>query len=160
MTQQKESGMQVHVWIGKSRIAGKGLFAGQDIPKDTIITRYLGTKISKAQSARALAHGNAYICSLNDRYDIDGNTLKNTARYINHSCDPNCVLQTTGQAVWVVALCDIQAGEELTHQYNYAYDPARYTDFPCRCGANHCVGYIVDARYWEVITQHHYDLTG
>jgi SET domain-containing protein len=160
MTLQKESGMQVHVWIGKSRIAGKGLFAGQDIPKDTIITRYLGTKISKAQSARALAHGNAYICALNDRYDIDGNTLKNTARYINHSCEPNCVLQTTGRAVWVVALRDIQAGEELTHQYNYTYDPARYTEFPCGCGANHCVGYIVDARYWEVIRHHHYGLTG
>jgi hypothetical protein len=74
--------MQVHVWIGKSRIAGKGLFAGQDITKDTIITRYLGAKISKAQGDQALAHGNAYIGSLNDRYDIDGNTLKNTARYI------------------------------------------------------------------------------
>jgi hypothetical protein len=81
--------MKVHIWIGKSRIAGKGLFAGQDITKETIITRYLGTKISKAQSARALAQGNAYICSLNDRYDIDGNTLKNQARYINHSCNPN-----------------------------------------------------------------------
>jgi uncharacterized protein len=160
MTPQKESGMQVHVWIGKSRIAGKGLFAGQDIPKDTIITRYLGTKISKAQSARALAHGNAYICALNNRYDIDGNTLRNSARYINHSCDPNCVLQTTFRAVWVVALRDIQAGEELTHQYNYAYDPARYMDFPCRCGAKNCVGYIVDARYWEVIRHHQYGLTG
>jgi len=62
--------MKVQVWIGKSRIAGKGLFAGQAIKKDTIISRYMGTKISKAQSARALAHGNAYICYLNDRYDI------------------------------------------------------------------------------------------
>src|SRR5712691_5151615 len=76
MTQHKERGMKVHIWIGKSRIAGKGLFAGQDINKETIITRYRGTKISKAQSAHALAQGNAYICSLNDRYDIDGNTLK------------------------------------------------------------------------------------
>ena len=153
--------MKVQVWIGKSHIAGKGLFARQDITKDTIIARYLGTKISKAHSARALAHGNAYICHLNDRYDIDGNTLKNITRYINHSCDPNCVLQTTGRAIWVVALRDIQAGEELTHRYNYEYDPERYTDFPCFCGANNCVGYIVDARYWALITaQHKYELTG
>ena len=62
--------MKVQVWIGKSCIAGKGLFAGQAIKKDTTISRYMGTKISKAQSARALAHGNAYICYLNDRYDI------------------------------------------------------------------------------------------
>jgi SET domain-containing protein len=107
-----------------------------------------------------LAHGNTYICSLNDRYDIDGNTLKNTARYINHSCEPTCAVQTTSRAIWVVALRDIQAGEELTHQYNYANAPARYTDFPCCCGAKSCVGYIVDARYWAVITQHTYDLTG
>ena len=152
--------MKVRIWIDKSRIAGKGLFAGQDITKDTIITRYLGAKISKAQGDQALAHGNAYICSLNDRYDIDGNTLKNIARYINHSCEPNCALQTTSRAIWVVALRDIQAGEEQTHQYNYAYDPTRYTDFPCCCRAKSCVGYIVDARYWEVITQHTYDLTG
>ena len=152
--------MKVHVWIGTSRIAGKGLFAGQAIKKDTIITRYCGTKISKTQSARALAQGNAYICSLNNRYDIDGNTLQNTARYINHSCEPNCVLQTTGRAIWVVALRDIEAGEELTHRYNYEYDPARYTEFPCYCGAHNCVGYIVDARYWDLITQHQYDLTG
>jgi uncharacterized protein len=155
-----ESSMKVQVWIGKSRIAGKGLFAGQDITKDTIITRYVGTKISKAQSAHALAHGNAYICYLNDRYDIDGNTLQNPARYINHSCDPNCVLQTTGRAIWVVALCDIQQGEELTHRYNYAYDPEHYMEFPCCCGAKNCVGYIVDARYWKVITPQTYKLTG
>jgi uncharacterized protein len=160
MIQHKESGMKVHIWIGKSRIAGKGLFAGQDILKETIITRYSGTKIAKAQSAHALAQGNAYICSLNARYDIDGNTLQNNARYINHSCDPNCVLQTTGRALWVVALRDIREGEELTYQYNYVYDPERYTDFPCFCGAKTCVGYIVDARYWEVITQQNYDLTG
>ena len=60
--------MKVQVWIGKSRIAGKGLFAGQDITKGTTIIRYIGTKISKAQTARALAKGNAYICYLNDRY--------------------------------------------------------------------------------------------
>ena len=60
MIQHKERGMTVHIWIGKSRIAGKGLFAGQDITKETIITRYSGTKISKAQSAQALAQGNAY----------------------------------------------------------------------------------------------------
>jgi SET domain-containing protein len=152
--------MKVQVWIGTSRIAGKGLFAGQAIPKDTIITRYIGAKISKAQSARALAHGNAYICYLNARYDIDVNTLRNPARYINHSCDPNCALQTTGRAIWVVALRDIQAGEELTHQYNYEYDPERYTEFPCFCGAKNCVGYIVDARYWALIAQHTYEVIG
>ena len=152
--------MKVHVWIGKSCIAGKGLFAGQDIKKETIITRYIGTKMSKAQSAQALAQGNAYICALNDRYDLDGKTLKNTARYINHSCYPNCELQTTSRAIWVVTLRDIREGEELTHRYDYVYDPEGYKDFPCFCGAQNCVGYIVDSRYWELITQQRYGATG
>ena len=151
--------MKVQTWIGKSRIAGKGLFAGQDIKQGTTILRYLGTKISKAQTARALAKGNAYICYFNDRYDIDGNTLNNTARYINHSCEPNCTIETTSRAIWIVAVRDIAAGEELTSRYDYEYDPDGYRDFPCYCGAPKCIGYIVDARYWELITQHHYAST-
>jgi uncharacterized protein len=151
--------MKVQIWIGKSRIVGKGLFAGQDIKKGTTIIRYIGTKISKEQTARELAKGNAYICYLNDRYDIDGNTLKNTARYINHSCDPNCEIQTTSRALWIVALRDITEGEELTYRYDYEYDPDGYMDFPCYCGAKNCVGYIVDARYWELITQQKYEST-
>jgi ribosomal protein L27 len=50
--------MKVQVWVGKSRIAGKGLFAGQDINKGTTVLRYRGTKISKEKSARKLAKGN------------------------------------------------------------------------------------------------------
>jgi hypothetical protein len=101
-----------------------------------------------------------YICYFNDRYDIDGETLKNKARYINHSCDPNCELQRTSRAIWVVALRDIREGEELTHRYNYEYDPEGYRDFPCFCGANNCVGYIVDQQYWELITQQRYQFAG
>ena len=56
------------------------------------------------------------MCALNDRYDLDGNTLQNRARSSNHACDPTCVLQTTGRALWVVALHDMRAGEELTYQ--------------------------------------------
>ena len=145
--------MKVQVLVGKSRIAGKGLFAGQDIKKGTTVIRYIGTKISKEKSARKLAKGNAYICYFNDYYDIDGKTLKNKARYINHSCDPTCELQRTSRAIWIVALRDIREGEELTHRYDYDYDPQRYTDFPCFCGAKNCVGYIVDSQYWELITE-------
>jgi len=143
--------VKIRVWVGKSRIAGKGLFAARDIKQGTRIIQYIGQKIPKDETARRLAHGNSYICYFNARYDIDGKILKNTARYINHSCDPNCAVQTTTRSIWIVALRDIQAGEELTYQYDYPYDPETYTDFPCYCGAKNCVGYIVDARYWEVI---------
>ena len=106
--------MKVRVRVGKSRIAGQGLFTLQNIKKDTRIIRYIGERISKAASAKRIAEGNVYIFTFNGRYDIDGKVLRNTARYINHSCDPNCITELTPRSIWVLALRDIQAGEELT----------------------------------------------
>jgi uncharacterized protein len=73
---------------------------------------------------------------LTSRYDIDGKTLKNTARYINHSCDPNCEAVVTKRTIWIVALRDIQAGEELS--YNYGLTAKQYR---CRCGSKNCWGF-------------------
>ena len=112
--------MKVRVRVGKSRIAGQGLFAAQAINKDTRIIRYRGERISKAESAQRIAAGNVYIFTFNGQYDIDGKVLRNTARYINHSCEPNCITELTPRSIWVLALRDIQAGEELT--FNYRYD--------------------------------------
>ena len=137
--------MKIRVWVGTSHIAGKGLFAAQDIKKGTRIIQYLGAKIAKEESTRRLAQGNAYIFAFNERYDIDGKTLKNTARYINHSCDPNCRVESTTRTLWIVALRDIAEGEELS--YNYGYDAKKYV---CTCGAKHCCGYILDPQYWEL----------
>ena len=135
--------MKVRVRVGKSRIAGQGLFAAQAINKDTRIIRYRGERISKAESAQRLAEGNVYIFTFNGQYDIDGKVLHNTARYINHSCDPNCITELTPRSIWVLALRDIQAGEELT--FNYRYETKQHR---CHCGASHCCGYILDEYYW------------
>ena len=143
--------MKVRVWVRQSRIAGLGLFAAQDIKKWTRILPYLGEKIAKAESARRLAQGNVYIFTFNDRYDIDGKILWNTACYSNHLCAPNCEVQQTTRTLWVVALRDISDGEELTYNYGYEYDPDSYRDFPCRCGANKCCGYILAQQYWSLL---------
>lgn len=135
--------MKIRIRIGTSRIAGQGLFAAQDIKKGTTIIAYTGEKISKKESRKRLARGNAYIFELNDRWDIDGEALNNTARYINHSCDPNCVVEKTTRALWIVALRNIKSGEELS--YNYGYDAKKYI---CTCGAANCCGYILDEDYW------------
>ena len=87
-----------------------------------------------------------YIAYLNEQYDIDGETLANSARYINHSCDPNCTVEYTTETLWIVALRHIQVGEELS--CNYGYDAREYDKFPCRCGAPICCGYIVGREYW------------
>jgi SET domain-containing protein len=143
--------VKIRVRVGPSRIAGQGLFAEQDIKQGTKIIRYIGEKITHEESERRLAAGNVYIFGLNERFAIDGDTPKNRARYINHSCDPNCRTEQFGTTIWIVALRDIQAGEELTYNYEYELDdePAE----PCHCGAPHCCGYILAPQYWNRLPQ-------
>ena len=139
--------VKIRVRVGTSRIAGHGLFAAQAIQQGTKIIRYIGEKITTEESDRHLATGNVYIFGLNERFALDGATPKNTARYINHSCDPNCHTEQYGNTIWIVALRDIQVGEELTYNYEYELDdePAE----PCQCGAPHCCGYILAPHYWD-----------
>ena len=141
--------MKIQVRVGPSRIAGQGLFAAQDITKGTRIMQYIGEKISSRERAVRLAAGNAYIFHLTYRYAIDGQTLENTARYINHSCDPNCEVEKTPDTIWIIALREITAGEELT--YNYGYDGRNYQENPCNCGAQNCCGYILAQEHWGLI---------
>ena len=139
--------MKIRVRVGTSRIAGLGLFAGQDIQQSTKIIRYIGEKITQEESDRRLAAGNVYIFGLDERYSIDGDTPKNTARFINHSCDPNCHTEQFGNTIWIVAIKDIKAGEELT--YNYGYELDDEPPEPCHCGTKNCCGYILGPQYWD-----------
>jgi SET domain-containing protein len=95
-----EDPVKLLLWVGKSPIAGRGLFTAQHIARGTRIIQYTGEKIPKAESDKRLAEGNVYIFQLNDRYDIDGKVLRNKARYINHSCNPNCTVQLTTRTIW------------------------------------------------------------
>ena len=137
------------LWVGKSRIAGKGLFTAQAIKKGARILQYIGEKIAKAESEKRLAQGNAYIFAFNDHWDIDGKVLRNKARYINHSCDPNCEVHKTSRTIWIVALRDLKAGEELAFNYGYELDDEMAQ--PCTCGAEHCCGYILAPQYQGVV---------
>ena len=141
--------VQVRVRVHTSPIAGQGLFAAQSIKQGSRILPYLGEKMTKDESTKRLVQGNAYIFTFNDRWDIDGKVLKHTARYINHSCDPNCEVHTTQRTLWIVALWDIQEGEELT--YHYGYEPDDETAHPCTCGAENCCGFILAQQYWTLI---------
>lgn len=128
-----------------------GLFATQSIKKGTRILQYTGEKITKKQSEiRAIeqesafsreGEGRVYIFELNKRYDLDGNTPDNIAKFINHSCDPNCEAVLDRGKIWIEAVKNIQEGDELFFDYNY--DMAHFLDHPCHCGSKHCIGYIV-----------------
>jgi len=141
--------------IKKSNIdrKGLGLYATKDIKEGTRIIDYIGKIITKKQTEESEKFDNAkpiYLFNLNKKYDMDGDVFKNTARLINHSCSNNCDYNGTGLKLWVMAIKDIQKGEELTADYGFGYDQD-YKQFPCKCGTKNCCGYIVRAESrWRI----------
>ncbi|MDB6017578.1 MAG: hypothetical protein JWR19_2067 [Pedosphaera sp.] len=132
-----------------SDIHGTGGFARRDIAEDTSIIEYQGRKIDKAEALRQCELENPYIFFLDEQHDLDGNVEWNPARLLNHSCTPNCEAQEDEGRIWIVALRDIAAGEEIT--FNYNYDLEDYREHPCRCGSSGCVGYIVAEEFFPTV---------
>src|SRR5215469_3170455 len=132
-----------------SLIHGQGCFAPHAIAAGARVIEYVGEKIDKAESLRRCEAGNEYIFGLDETHDLDGCMERNIARFINHSCAPNCEAVPEGGKIWMMALRDIAPGEELT--FNYGYDLIDYREHPCHCGSSGCAGYIVAAEYVEDI---------
>ena len=133
--------------IKKSNIDKRGLYASKNIKEGTKIIEYVGKIISKKESEKNIKFDNEkdiYLFNLNNKYDLDGDFKFNTARLINHSCDPNCEVKGKGLKLWILAIKNIKKGEELSYDYGFSYDKD-YKQFPCKCGVNNCVGYIVRA---------------
>ena len=135
------------VYARESTIDGRGLFASQAIASGTRIAEYIGERIGKAEASRRCEAGNHFIFTLDDEWDIDGNVSENLARFANHSCAPNAESVVDGSNVWIVAIRDIAAGEEVT--YNYGYDLEEYKQYACRCGSADCIGYIVAEEFFD-----------
>lgn len=135
----------------RSSIHGRGVFARRAIPDGTRILEYTGERITKPEAARREAQrlerqrrggdASVYIFVLNRRHDLDGRDGRSVARFINHSCAPNCRTEVTRGRIWIVARRDIAVGEELTYDYGFALKEWR--QHPCRCGAKRCAGFIV-----------------
>ena len=142
--------------IKKSKIDKNGLYANRDIKKGTRIIEYKGKIISSKQSEidPKFDNGKAiYLVNTNKRVDLDGDFKFNTARLINHSCDPNCEVFGTGLKVWVYAMKNIKKGEELSYDYGFGSD-ADYKNYPCKCGATKCAGYIIrEGSRWRIKTK-------
>ncbi|HEX3799515.1 MAG TPA: SET domain-containing protein-lysine N-methyltransferase [Verrucomicrobiae bacterium] len=143
--------MQSESWIhfNNSAIHGTGGFARAAIPSGTQLIEYLGRKIDKTESLRQCELDNPYIFTINDEYDLDGNVDWNPARLLNHSCSPNAEAEQDGERIWIVAIRDIAAGEEIT--FNYNYDLVDYKEHPCQCGSANCVGYIIAEEFFDTI---------
>ena len=130
-----------------SGIHGTGGYARQDIASGARVIEYVGEKITKAESLRRCEQNNQYIFTLDDEFDLDGNVPWNPARFINHSCAPNCDAELETGRVWIVANREITSGEEIT--FNYNFDLEDYKEHPCRCGSSNCVGYIVAEEFFD-----------
>lgn len=126
--------------VRTSRIHRKGVFAALPIKKDERLIEYTGRKLTPAQTDRSKSD---YIFKLNNRVCIDG---KNTARYINHSCTPNCEAEIDRGHIWIKSIRAIKKGEELV--YNYSYDLEESKDYPCACKTRRCAGFILDETEW------------
>lgn len=129
-----------HLEVRGSDIHHRGVFAARLIKKGERIIEYTGRKLTAAQAERSKSD---YLFQLNSKTFIDG---KNTARYINHSCEENAVVKIERGHIWIDASKDIKKGEEIV--YSYSYDLEESKDYPCACGAKKCVGYILDEVYW------------
>jgi hypothetical protein len=132
-----------------SRIHGLGGFAWVDLRKGRRIIEYIGPKISKAKGQDEINKGNAYMFTLDDEYDIDGSVPWNPARFLNHSCAPNCESDIVRGRIWIYARRCINAGEELT--YNYGHGSGGFGERPCNCGAATCVGFMVAERHFATV---------
>ncbi|HJQ21489.1 MAG TPA: SET domain-containing protein-lysine N-methyltransferase, partial [Gemmatimonadaceae bacterium] len=139
--------------LRRSKIHGRGVYARTDIPKDTRLIEYTGERITNAEADRrydddAMSEHHTFLFILNSRTCIDAAYGGNVSRYINHSCDPNCVAWIERGHIWIDALRDIKEGEELAYDYEYDFLPGYTVEdlefYECRCGSAKCRGTIVD----------------
>ncbi len=137
--------------VRQSAIHGTGGYARRAIPNGTRIIEYVGEYISKAESERMCEADNEYIFTIDDTKDLNGRVPWNPARFINHSCRPNCEAEWDEGRIYINALCDIQPGEELT--FNYGYDLEDFQEHACQCGAPACLGYILAEEHWAEARQ-------
>ena len=106
----------------RSKIHGWGIYATGAIPKNKRIIDYTGQKISNQESLqrerRYIRGGHIWCFKLTNRTVIDASDGGNLARYINHSCRPNCYVHIVDGVIWIRASRRIRTGEELTYNYN------------------------------------------
>lgn len=115
--------------VGRSR-TGKGLFTEEKITKGACVIEYTGRLVT---GPAQYTHRGKYLFETSKTTMIDGNTPENTAKYINHSCKPNCEIDIKNKRVFVLAMRTIKPGEELTYDYDTEYFEAYIKPKGCLC---------------------------
>lgn len=146
----------------RSAIHGRGIFAAVDLPAGAQLIEYKGRRLTHAEAndlyAGSAESGHTFLFTLNDSYLIDGNVGGNSARWINHSCDPNCEAMIyvdvnyneARDKVYIETIRPVRAGEELTYDYGITLAQRQTAKLKaiwhCLCGAPSCTGTLLKPR--------------
>jgi hypothetical protein len=141
--------------VRNSPIHGYGVFARRRIRKGTTIIEYLGDRVSHEQvderyADKSDSDSHTFLFTVNSKIVIDAGSNGNDARFINHSCDPNCESTIKNKRVFIEAIRTIQPGEELNYDYSIGRDAGDAPNvdevFACRCRAGSCRGSMLEPR--------------
>ncbi len=139
--------------VRNSPIHGRGVFAACDIQKGTSVIEYKGDRMTWDEALELPPSDpdnptHTFFFELSDGNVIDGGSGNNAARWINHSCDPNCEsFEDENDRVWIQAIRNIAKGEELSYDYKLSVDgklkKKELADYVCHCGSEKCRGYLI-----------------
>jgi SET domain-containing protein len=139
--------------VRASRLHGAGAFALQPIPAKTKIVEYVGERLNDRQveeryGTERLDNPHTFLFWVREDLYVDAAVGGNDARFINHSCDPNCEVEIEEDRIFIYAIRDIAPGEELTYDYSLDVEekptPELCQVFACRCGAASCRGTMLE----------------
>ncbi|WP_254774907.1 SET domain-containing protein [Polaromonas sp. YR568] len=139
----------------RSGVHGKGVFAVQDLAEGETLIEYVGEIINWKEALRRHPHdpkdpNHTFYFHIDEDHVIDAKHGGNSSRWINHSCKPNCEADEVEGRVFIKALRNIKAGDELFYDYGLIID-APYTkkllaEYPCWCGAKNCRGTLLSPK--------------
>ncbi len=144
-----------NIRVRRSRIHGNGVFATRAIAKGSRIIEYLGERVSHEEADERYEHkpitdSHTFLFTVDDDTVVDAGVGGNAARWINHSCAPNCEAVIERGHIWIRALRRIEPGEELAYDYRIGRDADDPPDideiFRCHCGAPGCRGTMLIGR--------------
>jgi hypothetical protein len=140
------------VSVRRSAIQGRGVFALRPIRKGARVVEYTGERVSHREADRRHTSEDGWsphtmLFIVDAKTVIDATRRGNSARWINHSCGPNCEALDDAGRIYIEAIRDIRPGEELTYDYNLllddAHTPAAKKAHACHCGAPRCRGTLL-----------------
>lgn len=138
--------------IRPSPIQGVGAFATRAIPAGVRLIEYAGERLTPAEADARYPdlpgeRHHTFLFAINDDVVVDAAVGGNDARWINHSCDPNCDAVIEDGRIWIETIRDVAPLEELAYDYAYLLEerhtPAAKRRYPCSCGAARCRGTIL-----------------